>query len=118
MLEMFPVSEVDALVRTGGSCAREVNFPPTYKPGDRVRARNINPRTHTRLPRYVRGKVGEVVEQRGAFVFPDTNALQQGEKPQHVYCVRFTSQELWGPDADPTCANYIECWEDYIEPAK
>ena len=29
-----------------------------FKPGDRVRAKNIHPVTHTRLPRYVRGHVG------------------------------------------------------------
>ena len=27
-----------------------------FKPGDRVRTRNINPPSHTRLPRYARGQ--------------------------------------------------------------
>lgn len=118
MPELFPLDKVDELVLTGGPSDREVGVPPTYKPGDRVRARNINPRTHTRLPRYVRGKVGEVVENRGGYVFPDTSALQKGDNAQHLYCVKFLSQELWGPEADPTASNYIELWEDYIEPAQ
>ncbi|MDN7131246.1 nitrile hydratase subunit beta [Halomonas sp. MC140] len=118
MPEMFPASGVEELVRTGGPCRRDVEVPAGFKPGDKVRAKNLHPKTHTRLPRYVRGKIGEVIEGRGAFVFPDTSALQQGEKPQHVYCVRFEAEELWGPDADRSCANYIELWEDYIEHVK
>lgn len=118
MPELFPASGVEELVRTGGPCRRDVEVPAGFRPGDKIRAKNINPPTHTRLPRYVRGKVGEVVEDRGVFVFPDTSALQQGEKPQHVYCIRFAARELWGPEANDGAVNYIELWEDYIEPAR
>jgi nitrile hydratase len=34
--------------------------PALFAPGDRVRTRNIHPQGHTRLPRYVRDKVGTV----------------------------------------------------------
>jgi nitrile hydratase len=50
------------------------------------------------------------------FVFPDTNALFQGENPQHVYAVRFAARELWGDAAKPQDAVYIDLWEDYLEP--
>ena len=40
--------------------ARDVPIAPTFKVGQRVRARNINPPGHTRLPRYARGKSGTV----------------------------------------------------------
>ena len=70
---------------------------PLFKVGQRVRARNIHPTGHTRLPRYARGKAGVVTRDHGVYVFPDTNAHFQGEKRQHVYSVRFTARELWGP---------------------
>ena len=35
---------------------REARAPARFAVGDRVRARNLNPPTHTRLPRYVRGQ--------------------------------------------------------------
>ena len=70
-----------------------------FKVGQRVRARNIHPTGHTRLPRYARGKTGVVVRDHGVYVFPDTNAHFQGEKRQHVYSVRFTARELWGEQA-------------------
>ena len=74
---------------------------PTFRVGQRVRARNINPAGHTRLPRYARGKAGTVERDHGVFVFPDTNAHFLGEKPQHVYSVRFAARELWGEQAAP-----------------
>lgn len=118
MPEMFPVSGLDELVATGGPADRPVDAAPRFKVGDKIRAKNINPVTHTRLPRYVRGKVGEIIEAYGGYVYPDSNALQQGENPQHMYNVRFTSSELWGPKADPTVVLIISLWEGYIEPAE
>jgi nitrile hydratase len=77
----------------------------------------MNPPTNTRLPRYARGKTGVVQRDHGIFVFPDTNALFQGEKPQHLYSVRFAARELWGEQAKPKDTVYIDMWDDYLEPA-
>jgi nitrile hydratase len=101
----------------GGPARRNVQAAPRFKAKQRVRARNINPTGHTRLPRYARGKVGAIVRDHGVFVFPDTNALFQGEKPQHVYSVRFAARELWGDQASPRDAVYLDLWDDYLEPA-
>jgi len=83
--------------------------------GQPVRARNMNPEGHTRLPRYARGKRGEVVRCHGIFVFPDTNAHFLGEQPQHVYSVRFTARELWGEDASPRDSVCLDMWESYLD---
>jgi nitrile hydratase len=87
-----------------------------FQIGQHVRARNINPVTHTRLPRYVRGKSGTIEHDRGVAAFPDTNVYGLGDKPQHVYSVRFAARELWGEQAMAQDAVYIELWEDYLEP--
>ena len=87
-----------------------------YAKGARVRARNLNPVGHTRLPRYVRGKVGVIARDWGVFVFPDTNAHHAGTKPQHCYSVSFDARELWGKSADSRERVYIDLWEDYLEP--
>jgi nitrile hydratase len=50
-------------------------------------------------------------------VFPDTNAHFQGEKPQHVYSVRFAARELWGDQASPRDAVYVDLWDGHLEPA-
>lgn len=96
---------------------RDVPVAPRFKTGDRVRARNINPTGHTRLPRYARGKLGTVYVDHGVFVFPDTNAHFLGENPQHVYSVRFAARELWGNQAKPQDSVYVDLWDDYLDAA-
>jgi nitrile hydratase subunit beta len=86
-----------------------------FRVGDRVRARNINPTGHTRLPRYARAKQGTVIRHHGIFVFPDTNAHFLGEQPQHLYSVRFTAQELWGKDASPNDSVHLDLWDSYLD---
>lgn len=100
-----------------GSFGRPAQAPARFKPGDRVRAKNIHPQTHTRLPRYVRGHVGTVELVHGCHVFPDTAAVGQGENPQWLYTVVFDGRELWGADADPTIKVSIDAFEPYLETA-
>ena len=110
-------ADVSKVLAKGGPSERETNAPPRFTVGDRVRTRNINPATHTRLPRYARGKVGTVHLQHGTHVFPDRNALFAGEAPQHLYNVRFEGEELWGPDAEPSACTFIDLWEEYLDAA-
>ena len=102
---------------TRGSYARPAAAPARFKAGDRVRTRNMHPKTHTRLPRYARGRTGVIEIVRGCHVFPDTVAIGQGENPQWLYTVRFDVHELWGESADPALKVSIEAWEPYLEPA-
>jgi nitrile hydratase subunit beta len=103
--------------RSGALSKREDKIAPRFLPGHRVCTRNINPTGHTRLPRYARDKEGTVERDHGVYVFPDTIAHSVGEKPQHVYSVRFAARELWGEQATPRDAVYIDLWDDYLEPA-
>jgi nitrile hydratase len=106
---------VDGLVKTGASCRVNVPVAPRFRPGDRIVVRNINPTGHTRLPRYIRCKRGTVDCDHGVFAYPDTSAHGLGHKPQHVYSVRFTAQELWGPQASDRNTLYIDLWDDYMD---
>jgi hypothetical protein len=91
--------------------------PPTFQVGQGVRARNLHPLGHTRLPRYCRGRRGVIAIDHGVFIFPDTHAAGHGTKPQHVYSVQFTARELWGPDASANDRVYVDLWDDYLEVA-
>jgi nitrile hydratase beta subunit len=103
-----------ALSRSG-SYHRETASPPAFKTGDKVRARNVHPTGHTRLPRYVRGHTGVVERCHGAHVFPDSHAHGAGEDPRSLYTVRFTARELWGPDAPARDSVSLDLWEPYLE---
>ncbi len=108
--------DVLKVLHRGGPTERETNTQSRFEPGDRVRAKNINPLTHTRLPRYVRGHVGTVERVIGCHVFPDSNAHGHGENPQWLYTVVFAGDELWGPDGDPSSNVSVDAWEPYLEP--
>ena len=112
-------AESNSRFRSSGRVHKTGCFGGSALPGrpKRVRARNINPVGHTRLPRYARGKLGTIDRDYGVFVFPDTNAQFLGENPQHVYAVRFSARELWGEQAKPQDTVYISMWDDYLEPA-
>ena len=105
-----------ALIEKGSPASRDIVVSPRFRAGDRVRTRNFQPTTHTRLPRYARGRIGIVERDHGVFVFPDTNAQELGEKPQHVYAVRFAARELWGDGAAAQDAVHVDVWDDYLEP--
>jgi nitrile hydratase beta subunit len=94
---------------------RPAPAPARFGIGDRVRAKNMHPQGHTRLPRYVRGHVGVVERVHGCHVFPDTVAHGKGEDPQWLYTVRFEGKDLWGGDADPTVKVSVEAFEPYLE---
>jgi nitrile hydratase subunit beta len=104
------------MLRRGGSTERDSSNSARFSPGDRVRARNINPLSHTRLPRYVRGHVGTIARVVGFHVYPDSNATGAGENPQWVYSVRFAGAELWGQDTDRSISVYVDAWKPYLEP--
>ena len=100
-----------------GNYARPSSAPAKFKAGDTVKTRNINPATHTRLPRYARGKLGTVEAVRGCHVFPDTAALGDHNHAEWLYTVVFSGRELWGEDADPSVTVSIEAFEPYLESA-
>ena len=113
-LGRVPTAEtVPSILAAGGPASRQSDRPQGFGPGDTVRTRNITPEGHTRLPRYARGRTGEVVAAHGTHVFPDSSAHGHGEDPHWLYTVRFSARELWGKDsADAVC---IDLWEPYLE---
>jgi nitrile hydratase subunit beta len=112
----FTTGDVERIM-VRGKFGRSAQAPAKFKAGDRVRAKNIHPLTHTRLPRYVRGHVGVVERDHGAQVFPDSAARDAGEDPQWLYTVVFDGTELWGPESDASVKISIDAFEPYLEKA-
>jgi nitrile hydratase len=107
--------DVWARVIESGSYMRSAPGPARFKPGEKVRTRNIHPATHTRLPRYVRDRVGQITHVHGVHVFPDSNATGRGEDPHWLYAVTFSARELWGHENADTVT--VDLWEPYLDPA-
>jgi nitrile hydratase subunit beta len=110
----YSAAEAVALLSLNRSARRDISLAARFQVGQQVRARNINPVGHTRLPRYARGRLGIVDQLRGVFPIPDAGA---GGRPQNLYSIRFSARELWGEQLAPQDAVYIDMWDDYLEPA-
>lgn len=113
----LPPEMVAPLLAAGASTRLPDTGPARFRPGDAVLARNVHPVSHTRLPRYVRGKRGTVHRDHGTFSFNDSVAHGLGHQPQRVFSVRFAAQDLWGPQASPLDAVYLDLFDTYLDPA-
>jgi nitrile hydratase len=74
----------------------------------------VDPPHHTRIPRYARGQVGEVVEVQGTWPLADDRARGLAEpRVEPVYTIRFPAGELWGQPGGHWVQ--VELWESYLE---
>lgn len=112
---VLTVAEVATWDVPGPATAARITAPTQLHVGQRVRARNLNPQGHTRLPRYVRGKVGTIARDAGVEKLQDTDIQGLGPEQQHVFTVRFDARELWGDQASPRDSVYAALWEGYLE---
>jgi nitrile hydratase subunit beta len=92
----------------------EAGTAPRYATGARVRVRAVDPDHHTRMPRYVRGHAGEIVDDHGAWPLADDRARGlAAPRVETVYAVRFAARDLWGSGGHTVT---VDLWESYLEP--
>jgi nitrile hydratase subunit beta len=103
---------VAATLAKGSPCDRPASTAAKFSVGQAVTSRNLHPNSHTRLPRYARGRAGQIEAIRGFHVFADANA-QAIEEAQWLYTVKFLASELWGSHTSAS-AVYVDCWESYL----
>ena len=119
-VRQLAADQVDAAMARGTSAERPVLGPARFEVGQRVRARQMHPPGHTRLPRYVRGHVGIIQAVRGVHVVPDRHTTYppspESDQGEWLYTVVFQAHDLWGPQADPTVSVSVDAWESYLEP--
>lgn len=109
--------ELVEATKTGADLEYPFNSQPaSFKTGQTVRVSSNNPSGHTRVPRYVRGKLGKISRDAGVFQFADAVAAGKHPSPQHCYTVVFTGETLWGAEAEPNQTICLDLWEAYLEP--
>jgi nitrile hydratase beta subunit len=91
---------------------------PRFAVGEQVAAKTTHPKGHTRLPRYVRGRVGKVISIYRPQGFQDDEPMNDQLGPQTMYAVRFEGQELWGESAEANSSVVLDMWEAYLEEIK
>ena len=104
----------------GGPTRRKETRLKSFEVGELVKIKNFHGNEkvcggHTRLPNYVKGRTGKIIDYHGFHVFPDTNAHYLGENPEPLYSIEFTSQELWGKHSTHSGDKVVvDIWESYI----
>lgn len=103
-------------LRHGDSPRRDVAHP-RFTIGQRVRIADVPAADHTRLPGFLRARIGTV---RRVFEGDYAYFVHTGDgigDPMPVYLVEFTPEELWGERAEPG-ANILsaELFEAYLRP--
>ncbi len=102
----------------GTPYTRAAPSAPAFEVGETVRTKVMNPTTHTRLPRYARGKTGIVEAARGCFVYlPIPTPRGAGEDPRWLYTIRFAATGIVGRRGGPTLSVSIDAFEPYLEHA-
>ena len=107
---------LDRIQAKGRSFEAPASAAPAFAIGQQVRTRRNMAATHTRLPGYARNRTGQVIAHHGGHVLPDESA-RGVEVGVHLYSVRFTAEEVWGPPANPRDDVILDVWESYLVPA-
>jgi nitrile hydratase len=117
--KVLNIGNVDAALKAGSPTERPIDQPALFKVGQKVRALNMHPQGHTRLPRYVRGHVGTIVSLHGGHVMPDQHTLRAlppfKVAVEWLYTVVFAGPTLWGAGTDPRLEVTVDAWESYLE---
>lgn len=107
-------ANVPEVLNRGGPVDRPEQGAPGFAIGQQVKTINNHPMTHTRMARYARDKVGVVTKVHGFHVFPDSNALGQGENPEWLYQVTFSARALWGDQGAEGDTVSLDLWAPYL----
>jgi nitrile hydratase len=111
-------NQVIRYLREGDSPQHPNVGTPKFKLRDKVVIKDVPPVDHTRLPGYLRNKVGTV-----DVVYPDSYAYfcSTGPDgigaPMPVYCVRFYPKDIWGDMSEQNTTVYADLFEAYLLPA-
>jgi len=107
--------DVVSTLMAGGPANREEQDAAHFSIGQQVRTINSHPKTHTRLPRYARDKVGVITRVYGVHVFPDSSGQGLGEAPTWLYQVSFTADTLWGDGRNKRDTVSLDLWQPYLK---
>ena len=112
-LKAVSADRVPEILSRGGPTSMDSETAPAFTLDEEVCVKNFNPKSHTRAPRYIRGRKGVVAAYYGAHIFPDSHSESRVKTPAHLYCVRFEFDEVWG--SKDQSAVYVDVFEPYLK---
>jgi nitrile hydratase len=109
-------NQVIDYLRLGDSPRRDVAHPK-FAVGSKVQITNVPADSHSRLPGYLRGRIGTVERVfEGDYAYFCHTGDGIGD-PMPIYIVEFDPAEIWGSRAEEgPLMLYAELFEAYLEP--
>nr|WP_295741885.1 nitrile hydratase subunit beta [uncultured Acidocella sp.] len=100
----------------GDSPKQDVPVTNRFQVGGKVLVNNVPAAEHTRLPGFLRDKIG-VVETvyEGAYAYFCSTGDGIGPA-MPVYCVKFDPKDIWGPMAEDGFYIYADLFDAYLSP--
>jgi nitrile hydratase len=100
----------------GDSPKHASSTPPRFALGEKVLVKNPPTVEHTRLPGYLRNRVGIVDTVYPATYSYLTSTGPDGiGDPMPVYCVRFDPDEIWKGNTETNATIYADIFEAYLD---
>lgn len=90
-----------------------------FRTGDRVTVLDLGKTGHVRIPHYVRGRSGTVVQFCGSYLNPERLAVGDTSGPViDLYRIVFQQRDLWPDDGHPAGDRLmIEIYDHWLSPA-
>ena len=100
----------------GDSPKRDVPVAHDFAVGDTVVVRDVPTLAHTRLPGFLRNKIGTVeTVYPGAYVYLCDTGPDGIGPAMAIYCVRFDPADIWPRNAEANFQIYADLFANYLE---
>lgn len=111
-------AQVTRYLQHGDSGLRTPIKPARFAPGQAVQVADPEAADHTRLPGFLRNRIGRVIEvYPGSFEYFVSTGPDGLEGQQHVYCVAFEAADIWGKDkSEPNTVIHADLFDAYLKP--
>jgi nitrile hydratase beta subunit len=112
-------TQITDYLTKGDSPLNELKTAPRFVQGMEVRVGDPDAVDHTRLPGYLRNKLGTVeLVYPGAFAYFVSTGPDGIGTPMPVYRVAFNAEDIWGEEkCEPNTTIYADLFEAYLQPS-
>jgi nitrile hydratase len=89
---------------------------PRFSAGEKVFVKDVPTVEHTRLPGYLRNRIGVVdTVYPGTYTYLTSTGPDGIGEAMPVYCVRFDAEAIWEGNTEKNVTIYADLYEAYLD---
>jgi len=113
-LQAATPERVAEILKTGAPTSLPEQAANRFTLNQTVVVKSESPKSHTRVPSYIKGVRGKITQLHGAHIYADEHARSGSKVPEHLYSVRFEGTDIWGNQAEPSSCVYVDLFEPHL----